>query len=35
MVTLLFQTPRAAPVRKPIVLKKIVAHTVEVRAKRE
>ncbi|KAM4845940.1 sororin isoform 3-T3 [Thomomys bottae] len=29
----MWQTPQAAPVRKPIVLKKIVAHAVEVRAK--
>lgn len=32
--TPLLQAPQATPVRKPIVLKKIVAHTVEVRTER-
>lgn len=35
MVTPLLQAPLAAPVKKPIVLKKIVAHSVKVRTERE
>ena len=34
MFTALLQAPQEAAVRKPIVLKKIVARTVEVRAER-